>query len=312
MKDETVKVKQNFFIRFLKWLLPWKGDGFLEIVRKIIFFIALVVLIGSLCYLGNYFIQRYLSDNLAHKIADIYNGDASFDADNQLPLPDGYNQKFNSLYQINQDIKGWIQLDGTTINYPVMQGSDNDYYLRRNIYKEYDINGVPFLDYRNKLDINSQSDNLVIYGHHMNFDGVFGPFVHYNKLDFYKEHPIITFDSVYKDMKWKVVAGFYAATSEADEGGPVFDYQNYIDLSDKSRYNEFISQIKQRSVVDTGVDVKYGDKFITISTCANEFHEGRFVVVARLIRDGENPDQDVSQAKLNANVKYPAVWHPKS
>lgn len=308
MKDITQK-KPNIIIRFLKWLFPWKGDGIFECIRKIIFLIALIVLIGTLSYFGNYLYQRYRSDRIANKISDIYDGNLDLNLGNdKLPLPEGYNEKFDGLYQINQDIKGFIKVDGTTISYPVVQGSDNDYYLRRNIYKEYDINGVPFLDYRNEITKDNQSDNLIIYGHHMNFDGVFGPFIHYNKLDFYKEHPIINFDSVYKDMKFKIVGGFYAATSEKEEGGPIFDYQNYINLSNKKTYNEFINQVKTRSVVDTGVDVQQGDKFITISTCANEFHDARFVVVARMVRDNEDENPDLSKAQYNKNVKYPQAY----
>ncbi len=306
----TQEKKKNWLIRLLQWLFPCKGDSAFEVIRKLIFLVAMVVLIGSAAYIGNYFWQRYQSSQVAAEISDIYAGNTQIDDANHIPLPDGYNPKFDSLYQINQDIKGWITVPGTTVNYPVLQASDNDYYLHRNIYRNYDINGVPFLDYRNVIENGEQSDNMVIYGHHMNFDGVFGVLEHYNDLDFYKEHPTITFDSVYQDMQWKVVAGFYAATTEQDEGGPVFDYQNYIDLSDRARYDEFVNQITSRSVVDTGVDVRYGDHFLTLSTCTNEFSDGRFVIVARQVRDGEDAGVDVSAATYNPNPVYPAVWHP--
>lgn len=302
------KAKPNWFIRFLRWLLPWKGDGFGEIIRKILFLIALIVFIGAAGYLGNYFVQRYISAQTAQQISDLYyNGSSDGD---HIPLPDGYQQKFDNLYQINQDIKGWINIPDTKVDFPVVQGTDNDFYLHKNIYKKYDQNGVPFLDYRNELTQSTQSSNLVIYGHNMRFDGVFGGLVHYNDLTYYQNHPVITFDSVYKDMKWKIFAGFYVNTTPAeDNGNPIFDYQNYLDLTNKNRYNEFISQVLSRSVVKTNVDVKYGDKLLTLSTCANEFKDGRFVVVARLVRDGEDENVDVSKAVYNPNPVYPAIWH---
>ncbi len=304
------KTRPNWFIRFLRWLFPWRGDSAGEACRKTMFLIAVVVFIGASAYLGNYFYQRYLSYKTANHLIGIYYGDE--DTENSYPLPEGYQKKFGELYQINPDIKGWINVLGTTIDYPVVQGTDNDFYLHKNLYKNYDQNGVPFLDYRNVLEQNAQSSNLVIYGHNMRFDGVFGGLIHYNDLDFYREHPLIEFDSVYKDMRWKVIAGFYVNTTpKEDNGNPIFDYQNYLDLTDKSEYNEFISQIMKRSVVQTNVDVQYGDSLLTLSTCANEFKNGRFVVVARLVREGEDPQVNTDNAIYNPNPVYPAAYHKK-
>lgn len=305
MQLKFIMKKPCLFIRFLKALLPWKGDEIGEIIRKLVFLIAMVVFFSSVGYLGYYFYQRYESSQTASEISQIYYDNVG----PSISLPPGYQEKFRSLYAINSDIKGWITLPGTTVDYPVLQSTDNNYYLRKNIYRQYDVNGTPFLDYRNVIGNDEQSDNLIIYGHHMKFDGVFGVLVHYNDLSFYQEHPTITFDSVYQNMQWKVVSGFYANTRPEDDNGNVFDYQNYIDLSDQNRFNEYLDQITKRSVVQTNVDVKYGDKLLTLSTCADEFKDGRFVVVARLVRPGEDPTQDVSQAEYNLSPVYPAVWY---
>lgn len=297
--------KDCLFIRFLKWLLPWKGDGFGEIMRKLVFLLAAIIFLTSAGYLSNYFYQRYKSSQTATEISQMYYGNTGPD----VPMPPGYQEKFRALYAINTDIKGWITIPGTTIDYPVLQSSDNNYYLRKNIYKSYDINGTPFLDYRNDISPETQSDNLVIYGHHMKFDGVFGVLIHYNDLSFYREHPIINFDSVYRDMQWAVLSAFYINTDPNDDNGYVFDYQNYIDLSDPDVFDEYIDQITKRSVISTNVDVKYGDKLLTLSTCADEFKNARFVVVARMIRPGEDANIDVSKAVYNPSPVYPEVWY---
>lgn len=300
--------KPCLLVRFFKYIFPWKGDGVGEILRKIIFLIALIIFSISLSYIGSYFYQRYQSSKTATEISETYYGEPSTPS---VSLPPGYQEKFLSLYSINPEIKGWISIPGTTVDYPVMQTDENNFYMNRDIYGKYDSSGTPFLDYRNIISADEQSDNLIIYGHHMNFDGVFGVLVHYNDLEFYKEHPTITFDSVYKDMQWKVVSGFYANTDPQHDNGYVFDYQNYIDLSDPERFNEYIEQITKRSVVQTNVDVQYGDKLLTLSTCANEFKNGRFVVVARMVRPGEEPTPDVSQAKYNPSTVYPEIWYQK-
>lgn len=300
--------KPCLLVRFFKYIFPWAGDSIGEVIRKIIFLIALIVFSISLSYLGSYFYQRYQSSKTAAEISETYYEETPTSS---VSLPPGYQEKFLSLYAINPEIKGWISVPGTTVDYPVMQTDENNFYMNRDIYGQYDSSGTPFLDYRNIISTDEQSDNLIIYGHHMNFDGVFGVLVHYNDLAFYQEHPTITFDSVYKDMQWKVISGFYINTNPQHDNGYVFDYQNYIDLSDPERFNEYIEQITKRSVVQTNIDVQYGDKLLTLSTCANEFKDGRFVVVARLVRPGEDPIPDVSQAKYNPSTVYPEIWYQK-
>lgn len=299
--------KNCLFIRFLKWLFPWKGDSAGEVVRKLVFLLATIVFLSSVGYLSYYFYQRYQSAQTATEISQIYHQEGAVGPN--APLPPGYQEKFRSLYTINPDVKGWITIPGTTIDYPVLQSIDNNDYLRKNLYRGYDVNGTPFLDYRDVISPEEQSDNLIIYGHHMKFDGVFGVLIHYNDLSFYQEHPTITFDSVYQDMQWKVLAGFYVNTRPQDDNGYVFDYQNYIDLSDPERFNDYIDQITKRSVITTNVDVQYGDKLLTLSTCADEFKGGRFVVVARLVRPEEDPTPDVSQATYNPTPVYPEIWY---
>lgn len=311
-QNDTAVKKPPLIVRFLKSWLPWKGDGFGEVIRKIIFLIALIVFIGSAVYIGNYFLTRYESEKKIDEIDTIYH-DTNIDPDQVANLPEGYGERWASLYSINNNIKGWISIDDTNISFPVVQTSEEDpeHFLYRDFKDKYDTFGTPFLDARARLTLEENSDNWVIYGHHMKGKKVFGQLTNYEDLDFYKSHPIIQFDSVYKDMKWKIVSVFVTNTNPNHDNGNVFNYHDYINFENEEAFNDYIEKVKQRSILDTGVDVAYGDQLMTLSTCTYEFDDARFVVVARQVRDGEDPDAQVENAVYNPNTLYPQIWYDK-
>ena len=127
------------------------------------------------------------------------------------------------------------------------------------------------------------------------------------KFDFYLQHPTFTFSNLYEEYTYKIIALFICEVEpEQTTDGNVFDYHNYIRFGSKERtYEEFISNVEERSEIITGVDVQEGDKFMTLSTCSNEFEPSRFVVIGRRVRDGESPEVDTSLAKLNPDAKEP-------
>ena len=216
---------------------------------------------------------------------------------NILPL-------FNELYSKNNDIKGWIKIDDTKINYPVMQYTDNEFYLKNDFDKKNNKYGIPFLDYEN--DIEDRDKNIIIYGHNMNDGQMFGDLIKYRNLDFYKKHPVIEFNSLYEKGKYKIIGGFI--TNTRPEHGEPFDYHNKINFETEEEFYEFIDDIKIRSFFDAPVDVAVEDNLLTLSTCTYEFTGARFVLVAREIRDGESEEVDVSKAKSN-NPLLPDVWY---
>lgn len=328
MSSQTTTKKPPLIVRFFKALIPWKGDKASEVVRKLIFLIALIVFIGAVAYIGNYYYVRWNSQQLAERVAALYvpsdenmidqnpsdpetpAAEGEEPAQEEQPpvqLPSGYSQDFAKLYAINPDVKGFISIDNTNIAFPVMQGEDNDEYLYHNIYKNYDVFGVPFLDYRCTLEQDAISENLVIYGHHMNGKRVFGQLVNYKDLNFYKKHPIVHFNTVYQQSDWKIVSVFMTNTNPDHDNGNVFDYWNYIDM-DEERFNSYVEEVKKRSYIDTGIDAEYGDQLISLSTCSYEIKDARTVLVARRVRDGETSDVDVNAAKVNSDAYYPQAY----
>ena len=188
------------------------------------------------------------------------------------------NYNLENIAKINSDVIGWIKINGTNIDYPVMQ--NGDYYLHRNIYKEYSSHGTPYLaEYCNV----QYSDNLIIYGHHMNDNSMFAQLDNYKKHSFYENHKYIKFYSYYNGKtieKTYEVAIAFKTVVYSDKG---FKYYNYTNFSDVQELNDFIENCRKLEFYNTGIDINYGDKLITLSTCEYSQKDGRIVVVAKQI-----------------------------
>ena len=184
-------------------------------------------------------------------------------------------EKYGALYQQNPDFVGWIFIDGTGINYPVMQSPDNpDYYLKHSFEKTWSDYGVPYLD---EACVIGQSNNLVIYGHHMRNGSMFCDLDHYTDPDFCKEYPIICFDTLSSFGEYEVIAVFRYNTNWEE-----FRYDRCVAMDDKA-FVSFIEQIHARELYSTGKSAEYGDELLTLSTCEYTYKNGRLVVVARKV-----------------------------
>lgn len=213
-----------------------------------------------------------------------------------------------ALWKHNNDTAGWLKISNTKIDNIVVQTSNNDTYLHTSYEGKESQPGTLFIDYRCNLNDHeeNQSSNIIIYGHNQVTGTMFGTLTNYkNNLQFYKDNPTIRLSSLYCDYTYKIVSIFVAATEEKNAtDGKVFDYQNYIDLTDQTVFNEFVNQIKTRSQISIPVDIEYGDSFLTLSTCSYEVSNARFVVIARRVRNGEDISVDTSSAFLTNTVIY--------
>lgn len=187
------------------------------------------------------------------------------------PLP-----QYQQLYAENPKMVGWLRIEGTVIDYPVMHTpQDPEKYLYRNFQGQDSAAGTPFMDYR----CTAESDNLVIYGHNMADGSMFHTLPDYQQKNHWEAHPTIRFDSVYEEREYEVVAAFYDRiyyTHETD-----FKFYNFIDAVDQAEYDNAVEQFKKKSLYDTGVTPQYGQQLITLVTCTYQVENGRFVVVAR-------------------------------
>lgn len=312
---DGVPVKETRLKCFAKSMFPHKGDKFGEMLRKTILNIAvLTMLVCGGILLNIYLVSPYLNDREAQKTIQLKTEDNLFSgwatAKDKYPgidFPTGMQLKFAELFVTNKDFSGWLSIPGTGIDLPVVQGKDNDEYLKKSFYGEKSKYGCCFLDSSNgiaKLD-----RNTVIYGHNMQSDNMMlGPLESYKKIDTFKSAPLISFSTLYTDTKWKIYAVFISNGAESGDNGYLFNYI-FRNLSSDDAFSAYIRQVDQRKLYTTGVDILPGDKILTVSTCVYDFKDARLAVVARMVREGESEDVDLSKVVLKKSPRYPQAWY---
>ena len=261
--------------------------------RKIL--IGLASLVAVLCfgYFGIYYYYTGRTASDYEQLAQLKGSEAL--ADNKgnstaqkndfslhktsVKLPDVL-EKYKTLYEKNKKLIGWLKIDDTIIDYPVMQTSNNEYYLDHNFNQEYDKNGSLFLDC--DCSIYPRSTNLIIYGHHMKSGQMFGGLQKYAKESYYQEHSIIQFDSIYEEATYQVMYVFRSQVYNEDD--IVFKYYQFIEANSETEFNSYMQEMARISLYDTGVTASYGDSLLTLSTCDHSQEDGRFVVVAKRIK----------------------------
>lgn len=184
------------------------------------------------------------------------------------------------LYAQNPEIIGWIEIEGTVLDYPLMHTPDDpEKYLYRDFEGKDYKPGTPFMDYRCTLD----SDNLLLYGHNMKNGTMFKEIMKYAGRSYWQEHPIIKITTLYEEREYEVLAAFYDRIYTRSYDG--FKFYKFVDAADEADFDRAVAYYKEHACYDTGVTAEYGDQLITLITCAYHVDNGRFVVVARL-RDG--------------------------
>lgn len=212
------------------------------------------------------------------------------------------------LQEINPDICGWLRIENTNINQPVLQSSEDDpeYYLYHNYKEEESKYGSIFLDASCDLSAETQ----LIHGHSMQDGRMFWSLIGFGSAETVKQSPVIRYDTVEEAGDWKIVSVFKTNTDPAQ--GELFNYvgqsSTYWTGRDMAKM-QFYYELMQRSMVNTGVDLNEDDRIILLSTCSYEYEGFRTVVVARKVREGENAIVDTAKITENENARFPDVWY---
>lgn len=310
--SDTAKApkKQGFFRSFI----PQKGDTKQQKIRKIVTLAAIVIFIGALIYVLEFYIFGPMRNNaVTSEIQTIAHKKDSDDADGD----DGPEQDWDALKEINDEIVGWITIPDTKIDYPVLyhEGDDryNQYYIKRTYKKESSEYGSIFIDYRSTEA--EKSRNVIMHGHDMLDGSMFAGLLGYSPkgdlkgdLEFYQEHPVITFNTPDGDAKYKIISMF--KTSTRYEHGEFFNYMQGEFNSD-AEFMNFVYNMRVRSFFDIPVTCNENDQIITLSTCCYEFYQWRLVVVARKVRPGEDESVDVNLASRNSSPLFPDVYYQR-
>jgi len=239
-------------------------------MRRTIRIIALVLFILSFAGLAYFLVENYVDARHKAEI-DALRG---MDAD----VPDILDE-YAALYNENYDTIGWLKIEDTNIDNVVMYAPYvTEKYLRTDFYGEHSTRGCLYI--AENCDF-FKSDNLIIYGHNMSDDSMFGTLDYFAEEDFYKTHKTFTFDTIYEKRTYEVVAAIKTAIPA--DSVDCFRYYEYTGKNDTEMFNQYVDFIAENQLYDTGVKLQEGDEILTLSTCSYHTEQGRFIVVARRI-----------------------------
>ena len=253
-----------------------RGKRYKKISKKKlkIYWIAILAVIAILIGCVLYDFKNVKEDELINDIA----------IDKSNIIIDNKTERMRELEKLqneNSDIVGWIEIENSNINYPVLQTTNNDYYMNHNYKKEISKEGSLFLD--KDYDWNLPSTNILIYGHNnRGSTEMFASLMNYKDEQFYKEHDKIRFTTVEEDAEYEIIAVFLSRVYYKSEKD-VFRYYYFINAENEEEFNEYVNESKKASLYNIDATAKYGDQLLTLSTCSYHTEDGRLAVVARKI-----------------------------
>lgn len=279
-----------------------------KVIRTVVLVIAVIAFLVSAYIIFMHFYESKKNKDEAQKLAETVNVEEG----NTSVGEDGVFEKYRTLIEQNPDYVGWIRIPGTTINHPVVKSNDNAFYLHRGLDRKYDVRGTIFMDYRDHVD--ELCKNTILYGHNNLDSTMFSDLELYKDIEFYREHPVIEFNTIYHNYKWKIISVFFANADEQDDNGYAINYI-YPFMTDDS-FEQYYQELLIRSLIYTTVETNRTDKILTLSTCTRDMDikgrgetNARFVVVARMVREGEDESVQTAQAIYNPKPKHPQIWY---
>ena len=265
--------------------------------RKLLILACSIFAVCSLGYFGFYSYHMYRTNATYEQWSELVERETEIKTENPVqddsPVVIHYDnqtrevpevlEKYKNLLNKNKKLIGWLKIDDTKINYPVMQTTDNEYYLTHNMNQEYDKNGTIFMD--KDCDVLKPSTNFILYGHNMVSGQMFHKLEDYEKKEFCEKHPYINFDTIYETGIYQVMYVFRSKVYS--EGEITFKYYQFIDALSEQEFDSNMQEMAGMSLYDTGVTAQYGDQLLTLSTCDYQEKNGRFVVVAKKVQAKE-------------------------
>ena len=248
-------------------------------MKKVIYVLIKLLLIGTMLVSSYFLFKNIYEDTKQEKILK----ELQCIAQNQEEFCKNSQKEsdvdIKELYKINNDLIGWLKIENTGLNYPVMQSSEKNYYLRKDFYKNYSKWGTPFLAENCEINI---SDNIIIYGHNLNNQKMFGLLEKYKKQDFWNRNKMITFFTLTENKEDMIKSEYqiFAVIKTTVYDVNSFEFYHFTEFSNEEEFETFIKKVKELSIYETGIIPKYQENIITLSTCEYSQKDGRLVVLA--------------------------------
>lgn len=259
-------IKNNSFMGKVKHLFPF-------LLKYLILEICIILFLISLYKIIDYHYETYQSISKNENIMELINKEK---------FEYSFYEKYKELLEKNSDMIGWISIEGTKLNYPVMQTKDDEkYYLRRNFDKEYEFRGTLFVN--KEADLTKTNDNIIIYGHNMDDGTMFGTLRKYLKESFYEKHRFINFETINGSFIYEIV--FVFKTVDEKNHASYIDYSNFFNIDNVKNYQKQIELYKNASLYEVLKLPKHGDELLTLSTCEYSHDNGRLVIIANKIKE---------------------------
>ena len=318
------KKKKNFFEANM---FPLKGDSNKERARKVVFDLLVLIMIASGLVLTWWvgidpMMNARRTDHL-HNILDIapppivdYRDFPDTDNDNENEAettrpppptapPITEPLSFDQLIAYNNDFVGWISAPGASIELPVVQTTNNHFYLYRDFWRRPSRYGNPFLDFRSRITTEPHSTNLIIYGHHMRNMTIFSRLINFQNHEVVRRHPIMTFTLRSGEVwHYKIFAVLTINGRPEHDNGFVFAV-NTPDFPNQANFDGYVRQLRQRSLVNVDIPVVWGDNLLTLQTCVYDFPDQFLYVVGRRVRPGETAAVSRDLITRNPNPRHP-------
>ncbi len=303
----------SFFKRFYESYIPNSRDNLKQIIFKILFIISFIGLVVSTSYIANYFLTAEKEDKVIENTREIWHNVEN--TENEI-IEDIADYEFseaalkahNILKKQNSDFTGWLSLPAAGVDNPVYQTKNNSYYLDHNQNKSKSVYGALFFDYNNKITEDETDRNLIIYGHEMKNGSMFGSLKKLRNLSFYKENSTVELTIYGKRSVYRIYSVFVLNASKKDDDGYIYNIyrQNFLDDND---FFSWVSEAKERSIIDTNVEVLPENDILTLITCAGDFNNARLVVMAKKLNNNEDKSPVNNEAHANPDPRYPAKWY---
>ena len=282
-KEVLIKVLGNIF--------PNNRDNIKQIAIKCLYIVSvLAVAVSGIC-LGNYFTAAKGEEKLLNEYQSLWK-----------------DNKIEELNNKNSDFKGWLSMEGTDIDHPIFQCDDNSYYLSHSADNKKSEKGSLCFDYRNKIKENEYDSNLIIYGNDNKDSSVFGNLKKLRNIGFFKQHSTLKLSLLDSTDTYKIYAVFVLNSKKEDDGGYIYNLyrKNFLNETD---FSNWIDEAKKRSVINSNVEVDYGDSILTLITGCDDFDDARLVVMAKKIDSSEKADFETAHAYANHKPLYPEKWY---